>query len=208
MVSLKAFSPILADALGLTPAAMYERQRALVRANILPTPVGRGRGNGLPATPENVAILLIAVLVTDNLSEIDNRVSQLANAPFDSRLEKSCLLTGKLTFKQALAEILASDVLARDVHLDVSRSDLTARIFFYRGKRRNLELSNFGRDRPGPRRIEVVANLPSQVIRSIWSALHSPLEEVVRSIQSTLRSTPEEPVIESAPASKIKGQSS
>jgi hypothetical protein len=176
MISLKAFAPVLATSLGLTPAAMYERQRALVRANVLPTPIGRGRGNGLPATPENVATLLIAVLVTDNLSDTDDRVNALADAEFDPRLEKSCLLTGKPTFKEALAAILAADVLARDVHVSVSRSDLTATIYYCRGRRKYLEASRFGRDywSLNPPRMEVVANLPSQVMRSIWAALRSP----------------------------------
>ena len=69
MMSLKAFAPVLASILGTTPAAVYERQRALVRAKVLPTPAGRGRGNGLPATAENVALMLMAIMATDNLSE-------------------------------------------------------------------------------------------------------------------------------------------
>jgi hypothetical protein len=174
MISLKALSPVLAASLGLTPAAMYERQRALVRANILPTPIGRGRGNGLPATPEHVAMLLIAVLATDNLSDIDDRVVDLANAEFDSRLEKSCLLTGKRTFKEALASILAADAMPRDVNISVSRADLAATIFYYRGRRKHLEASRFGRDDFKRHRMEVVANLSSQVMRSIWTDLHSP----------------------------------
>lgn len=180
MISLKAFAPILADALGLTPAAVYERQRALVRADILPTPTGRGRGNGLPATPEYVAILVIAALATDNLSEIDNRVSELANARFDARLEKACLLTGKLTFKDALTAILTADTMARDVSVAVSRLSLTASVFYYRGRRRHLDLSNFGREKfPQPAGMEVEAKLSSKVMRSIWSALHPPLEQKV-----------------------------
>lgn len=182
MISLKAFSPVLANALGLTPAAMYERQRALVRANVLPTPAGRGRGNGLPATPEHVAAVLIAALATDNLSEMDDRVERLANAPFDARIAESCLLTGKRTFKRALAAILAADVLPRGVSVSVSRADLTATIYYYRGRRKSLEASMFGEGgwpslQP---RMEVVANLPSQVIRSIWSALRSPSEEILQ----------------------------
>src|SRR6266478_7122708 len=88
MMSLKAFAPILASTLGTTPAAIYERQRALIRAGALPTPVGRGRGNGLPATAETAALMLMAFMVTDNLSDTDGRVQKLAEARFSRHPER------------------------------------------------------------------------------------------------------------------------
>src|SRR5215211_344378 len=82
MISLKAFLPVMSEQLGRSPAALYERQRALVRLGILSAPTnGRGPGSGVRATPETVLPILLSVLITDNLSEIDQRVSDLASLP-------------------------------------------------------------------------------------------------------------------------------
>src|SRR4029077_11888225 len=85
MVSRKAFSETLAPLLASTPAALYERQRALIRLGMLPQAV-QGRGKGLPATPETVAMLLVAVMTTDNLSDTDLRVRRMAQARQNRRL--------------------------------------------------------------------------------------------------------------------------
>lgn len=71
MASLKSLIPKLALALGMTPAAIYERQRALVRAGLIQQRPGHGPGSGVLATPQSVAMLLIAILATDSLSETE-----------------------------------------------------------------------------------------------------------------------------------------
>jgi hypothetical protein len=122
MVSLKAFSETLAPFLASTPAALYERQRALIRLGMLPPPV-QGRGHGLPATPETVATLIVAVMATDNLSDTDQRVRRMAKARYSSRQDDAaqhkagvrCKLTGKVCFVDALAAILGSERLAAEV---------------------------------------------------------------------------------------------
>lgn len=68
--SLKAILPSIAPVLGLTLDALYERQRALVRKGLLQTPNGRGRGSGQKPTLDAVALLVAAVLMSDNLSDI------------------------------------------------------------------------------------------------------------------------------------------
>lgn len=148
MISLKSFCETLAPAFGSTPAALYERQRALVRIGALPEPV-KGRGNGLPATPDTVSMMMIAMMVTDNLSDTDERVVTLANARFDAVTQKKkigCLLTGAWKFKDALAAILASEEIASRVAVvSVFRRDLAGSISFYRGPRRRVfESSRFG----------------------------------------------------------------
>ena len=110
MISLKAFCEDLAPMLGLSPAALYERQRALIRIGELPEPT-KGRGHGLGATAETVAILVSAVMVTDNLSDTDVRVHQLGRA----RSRPRCQLTGKTFFGDALSAIFASSELASRV---------------------------------------------------------------------------------------------
>jgi hypothetical protein len=79
-ISLKAYSIEMAGYLGLSPLAVYERQRALARLGVLPTIEGRGPKSGVRATPESVAPLLVAALYADSLSDIDNRLLRLLNA--------------------------------------------------------------------------------------------------------------------------------
>jgi hypothetical protein len=78
-LSLKGYSIDLADYLGITPLAVYERQRALVRLGVLPLE-GKGPNRGVRAAPSAVAAVLIAALFAENLSEIDDRVVRLLNA--------------------------------------------------------------------------------------------------------------------------------
>ena len=78
MSSLKGYIPTLARILGTTPAALYERQRALVRAGLLVQSEGRGPGSGVSATAKAIGLLLISVLATDRLSEVEERTHALA----------------------------------------------------------------------------------------------------------------------------------
>lgn len=68
--SLKSVIPLIAPMLRLSNDALYERQRLLVRKGVLPSAGGRGRGNGAKATEQTVALLIAAVLISDNLSDI------------------------------------------------------------------------------------------------------------------------------------------
>jgi hypothetical protein len=111
-LSLKGFIPVLAKQLDMTPAALYERQRALVRAGLLEAGSGRGPGSGVRATPDSVALLLIAVLATGSLSETEGHAKVLANLSSNTG---RCPLTGKRRFASALAEVLASPDLAKHI---------------------------------------------------------------------------------------------
>ena len=172
MASLKAFAAEIAAIVGSTPAAVYERQRALIRAGIFPEPESRGRGHGLEALPETVAILLIALLATDSMSETDERVGALAKARFDDITKPKCELTGTSRFGDALTAILQSKEIASRVwRVEVSRTSARATIWFRRG--RNIHQSNFGNERamrmmPA---IEVEAKLSDFAIRNIMTAL-------------------------------------
>jgi hypothetical protein len=103
--SLKAYAPLLASRLGTTPAALYERQRALVRDGILEQLAGRGPGSGVPLAPYPVALLLLAVLATDSLSETADKVRIFATAKPIAE-DGRCPLTGKATFVEAMALVL------------------------------------------------------------------------------------------------------
>ena len=106
--SLKAYAPLLAWRLGTTPAALYERQRALVRDGMLDQTAGRGPGSGVKVDPYAIAILLIAVLATDSLSETVEKVRMFAAAKA-SNPDGLCPLTGEQTFAEAVARVLDRD---------------------------------------------------------------------------------------------------
>ncbi|WP_156944341.1 hypothetical protein [Bradyrhizobium sp. Ec3.3] len=174
MPSLTSLLPTIAPLFGLTEQALYERQRALVRMNLLPAPKGRGRGSGAEATPENVALLTVAVMVTDNLSDTDDRVRKLAFAPFVDGKKDRCPWTGATNFKDALSFILSADApeakpsIFTDV--TVSRTEPVASIGFAWPKRRQ-GFSQFGiRDRRRDRLL-VVAELPNKALQEIRVAL-------------------------------------
>jgi hypothetical protein len=103
--SLKAYAPLLAWRLRTTAAALYERQRALVRDGILEQSEGRGPGSGVHAAPYSVALLLVAVLATDSLSETSAKVRSFAAAK-STAADGLCPLTRKPTFVEALAQVL------------------------------------------------------------------------------------------------------
>jgi hypothetical protein len=98
-----------------------------VRLGELPKPKGRGIGSGAEATPETVATLVLAVMLADNLTDIDSRVGKLANA----RSDGVCRLTEKAKFLEALSAVLASEKLAsRVIRVRVHRTELAGQIEF------------------------------------------------------------------------------
>jgi hypothetical protein len=105
--SLKAYAPLLAWRLGTTPAALYERQRVLVRQGLLESSEGRGPGSGVPLSHYSVALLLVGVLATDSLSETADKVRMIATAK-SIEADGVCSLTRKRSFVEALALVLDS----------------------------------------------------------------------------------------------------
>ncbi len=103
--SLKAYAPRLAYRLGTTPAALYERQRTLVRDGLLDQSEGRGPGSGVQVGPYPVALLLVAVLATDSHSETAEKVRIFAMAK-STAAGGLCPLTGEQTFVEAVASVL------------------------------------------------------------------------------------------------------
>ena len=64
------------------------------------------------ATPESVALLLIALSATSSLAEREEQTARIMNLKSTT---KRCPLTGKKTFSAALAAVLASEELAKRV---------------------------------------------------------------------------------------------
>lgn len=126
--SLKSIIPRLSRSLGMTPAAIYERQRALVRCGLLQARPGRGPGSGVPADAKSLAMLLISVLAAGSLSEVETQTNTIANF---KPLEGMCKATGERTFGAALTAVLKSKkLLARTLVVNATRSGTrgTARI--------------------------------------------------------------------------------
>jgi DNA-binding IscR family transcriptional regulator len=130
-ISLKAFIPVIAKVVDMTPAALYERQRALVRAGLLHSEGGRGPGSGVRATPESMAMLLISLLATGSLSDTETQTKIVASLKSKT---KHCPLTGKKTFASALTAVLASEDTAkraRWLELERGGSKSGASLFYY-----------------------------------------------------------------------------
>ena len=80
MASLKSFLQGVAPILGVSLATLYERQRALVRLGVLPPSTGAGPGSGVPFTAKNFAAILISILASDSLSDVDQSMVALFKA--------------------------------------------------------------------------------------------------------------------------------
>jgi hypothetical protein len=127
--SLKGWAPGLAKIFNTTPAAVYERQRALVRAGLIAAGPGRGPGKGVQATPRTIAALLIGMLVTESLTEaveLTERVMHLKNENKPGE-----------TFAQALEDILGSPEEAAKVRaISILRAEEEARATIYYARRK------------------------------------------------------------------------
>ena len=110
MASLKSFLPHLAKVLQMSPLALYERQRALVRAGLLESRPGRGPGSGVPANAKSLTMLLISTLATDSLSEVEEQTKAVARL---KSVNGRCPVTGKRTFAAALTATVESEALRR-----------------------------------------------------------------------------------------------
>jgi hypothetical protein len=164
MSSLKGYTPALARHLGTSPAALYERQRELVRSGALDAGDGRGPGSGVRATSPSVAMLMIAVLATDSLSETGAMVEVLAKAKTTSDVHP---FKDTKTLVDTLAFILTSKVWSsRIVQISIVRSQRTA-IVQYRegGKIKSAEFHPSAQSPDSVLRIE--ATLPGTAFRAI-----------------------------------------
>jgi hypothetical protein len=130
--SLKAYAPKLARLLQSTPNAIYERQRALGRAELLDLGEGQGPGKGTRATADGIALILISMLTTERLSYVEGRVREVAaareiNPPDDTPFKK------REGFRKALAYILTQPAEFADQVIEVGISRTCARaVIVYR----------------------------------------------------------------------------
>jgi hypothetical protein len=166
MSSLKGYVPALARHLGISPAALYERQRALVRAGEMDLIEGRGPGSGVRADCRGIALLLIAVLATDSLSETERRVREIGNA--ECRINNPYLET---TVLDMLIHALLSSAFAADVReIRVSRTAALAWFVIEdEGEIRTLEFIGQPSAEPA---LRVAATLDREVFQRIADDAH------------------------------------
>jgi hypothetical protein len=107
MPSLKTYLHGIAPFIGLSPGALYERQRSLAKLGLLTAAPGRGPGSGVLLTAENAAAVVISALASDSLSEVDQRVVALCGAlPEADVISYMRGVTGP-TFRSEVAGILS-----------------------------------------------------------------------------------------------------
>src|SRR5438874_6677306 len=112
MAGLKSFLQGIAPILGVSSAALYERQRALVNVGVLETTTGRGPGSGVPFTADNFAAILISLLAAESLSKVDDCVADLCRArPGTSKVSANWWIeSGKPTFRSDVGRLLAGQM--------------------------------------------------------------------------------------------------
>jgi hypothetical protein len=134
MNSLKQFIPLLADVfVNLSEHALYERQRALVRAGLLKPVAGRGPGSGVPLNPETVAMLMVAVLATDNLSEVEVKTKILLGGIRIKTPKTRDILPGVNNLHAAITRAMSSDDDSdRILRVKVNRTQPSASVYTHK----------------------------------------------------------------------------
>jgi hypothetical protein len=159
--SLRSYLPKLSKLLGIAPTALYERQRELIRASILPRPDGVGRDSGIAITPEAVASVLVAAMAANGLKDTRNATKKVLAAHIQ---DGPCGLSGEATFGRALTWALStpSDTVEEvRVYRDCTRAEIA-----YRQGSENCVSIFTGKMPPG-RQMHVIACLDGYGLSAI-----------------------------------------
>lgn len=142
--------PALATILGEKPTTLYERQRELLREGLLQALPGRGRGSGVQATPEAIALVLCSLMASPSLTGAGPRTRAMAESMTAPPASPTpCGLTGATRFAAALARILSDEARAERVkEIRVRTGDRLATIE-YEGGGPTIFVDP-DRDRPDP----------------------------------------------------------
>ena len=189
--SLKSVLPDLAPAFDMSPAALYERQRAMVREGWLSGKAGKGPGSGVQATPQSVALLIVSVLATDSLSEVEAEVRQLASLRILEETGRAevggvaipglySTFSEERRFDRALEALLKSPTLTEKTsRIVVRRGQEQARIDFNEEEDGSLRSFLFGQASPRSPLglLNIEASLGPQPLVEIASLIPSVCEE-------------------------------
>ncbi|HEX4409946.1 MAG TPA: hypothetical protein VH206_14330 [Xanthobacteraceae bacterium] len=128
--SLKSVLGDLADILNVSPDALYERQRALVRERLLKFTPGTRRKIGVSANLDTIATLVVGMLASSSLTDSGLRTRSMLKA-LPGPAGQVCKLTGAKNFQDAIEAILSSlQISSRVKRIRVSGPSGTAQIFF------------------------------------------------------------------------------
>jgi hypothetical protein len=159
----------------MTPSALYERQRALVRAGLLDAGEGWGPGSGVRTTAGSISLLLISSLCAEGLADATILTPIIADArPAD---RDRCPFTNTKRFQDAIESILPSRYRSsRVIEIQVSRTAPRSEII-YLDKSHKPASSEFrapGPDEPG---LRVLAMLTGDALRTIAKDVQAMIEE-------------------------------
>jgi hypothetical protein len=178
MASLKSFLPRISRSLYVSPEALYERQRSLVRLGVLESKEGRGPGSGVRLSAHSLAILIASIFIADHPSELNENVSRLLSARAHGG---RCEVTGASTFGEALSRLLSSPRMHVGSPLEVV-VDRAAECATISRRYRGTTLTRFGYGEIDRGVIKLVA-LRSETLRDLadklWLADPPPPHELV-----------------------------
>ena len=165
--------------MGMTPAALYERQRALVREGLLAAEAGRGPGSGVRATAPAVALLVLSVLATDRLSK--NGIASARLPRPNHYPDERCPFTHCKSFLDAFATLLATTGKAAAVQEITVSWTADRAMIRYRGAHAALMCSEFAGDAAVEPGLSVAAalnhDLLQQIARDVQAMIFEKFEE-------------------------------
>jgi hypothetical protein len=146
---------------GLSEFALYERQRALVRAGLLRLQGGRGPGGGIPATSRNVAIWLLGVLTAEAYAQ----VGATKNLKELLRQKGVCPLTGASNPLGAVEALLTSPP---DMRSPLALICVTNSASMFLADKRGGRIVQWGQDLNG---LMIEARISVALLRTIAAAV-------------------------------------
>jgi hypothetical protein len=173
MASLKSFLYAVAPDLGVTPAALYERQRALVALGALPVTPGRGPGSGVPLSSENIAAVIISLLAAETLADVDQRVLAICNAKPNILVHNNLArwkALGKPTFQTEVARVLSGEM---PKWQETRRNILGIRVTrcwraeITHGKGSKQSIYYFSEGNPGNQKISITAEIDDEMLSQL-----------------------------------------
>jgi hypothetical protein len=110
--TLATIDPDIASIFAIPATTVRERQRELVRGAILTNRPGRGRGSGVVATADSIAVLIASLICSLSLTRSAQETKRFFGARHETNL---CPFTGEDTFGSAFTKILRSAALCQAI---------------------------------------------------------------------------------------------
>lgn len=124
-VTLAAIDPDIGSIFAIPATTVRERQRELVRAAMLTSLPGRGRGSGVVATADSIAVLITSLISSLSLTKSAQETKRFFRARHETGI---CPFTGESEFGSAFIKILRSEALYQtinNVRIRLTQGDVT-----------------------------------------------------------------------------------